>query len=284
MRDAQSKDDAEDTAGEAGAQEAQGEAGAEDTRSAYVAESPGVKSTEGLENVNKVNKVRNEKSAENTESEEIEADAEKTEIEEGAESAGSTASAKGKAVAYPGTACVGALALVLTACSGDDRLDDIRVFMAEVERSPLEGVAPLPEFAPHRPFIYSGATGRSPFEPPGERSSGGGEQAGNTGAGRPQKHVRRYLEGFPLSALAMVGTMRKGKAVFALIEDADGGVHLIQVGDYLGDRWGRVERIEDARLHVTETVSDGAGGWQTRPGALELGGYRRGDAGNRGEP
>jgi len=86
----------------------------------------------------------------------------------------------------------------------------------------------------------------------------------------PLNHVKQYLERFPLSALVMVGTLRNDDATFALIEDVQGSVHRVQVGDYVGDRWGRIESIEDTRLQITEIVDDGTGGWLRRPGTIAL--------------
>ena len=68
----------------------------------------------------------------------------------------------------------------------------------------------------------------------------------------------------------MVGTLQKDNATFALIEDSNGGVHRVVVGDYMGDQWGQIESIEDTRIDITEIVSDGAGGWLRRPRTLEL--------------
>ena len=86
----------------------------------------------------------------------------------------------------------------------------------------------------------------------------------------PQNHVKEYLERFQLTSLAMVGTLQQGKSTFALIEDSLGGVHRVQVGDYMGDKWGQTESIEEARIDITEIVSDGADGWLRRPRAVEL--------------
>lgn len=164
--------------------------------------------------------------------------------------------------------------LFLSGCAGGDRFADIRQFMAEVEQMPKGSIPPLPEFEPYQAFTYGAANQRSPFEPPIIVPPRTEEQKRNAGVKPPQNHVKQYLERFPLTSLAMVGTLQKDNSTFALIEDSDGGVHRVQVGDYMGDKWGQIESIEDTRIDVTEIVSDGAGGWLRRPRTVELRGLQ----------
>lgn len=167
---------------------------------------------------------------------------------------------------------VGTLSLValIAGCGGGDNVADLRQFMKDVEQKPKGGIAPLPEFEPYQAFTYSAANTRSPFEPPIIVPPKTEEQKRNIGLKPPENHVKQYLERFPLSTLAMVGTLQKDNSTFALVEDSNGGVHRVKVGDYMGDKWGQIESIEDTRIDVTEIVSDGAGGWLRRPRTLEL--------------
>lgn len=167
-----------------------------------------------------------------------------------------------------------ALTVTLAGCGGGDQFADIRTFMKDVEQKPRGQIAPLPEFESYTAFTYGAANQRSPFEPPIIVPPKTAEQKRNVGVKPPQNHVKQYLERFPLSALAMVGTLQKDNSTFALIEDSQGGVHRVQVGDYMGDQWGQIESIEDARIDVTEIVGDGAGGWLRRPRTVELRGLQ----------
>jgi type IV pilus assembly protein PilP len=153
------------------------------------------------------------------------------------------------------------IVVLLTGCSSGDQFADLRQYMRDVEAKPRGQIAPLPEFESYQAFTYGAANQRSPFEPP---------VIGNVGVKPPANHVKQYLERFPLSALAMVGTLQKDNSTFALIEDSQGGVHRVQVGDYMGDQWGQIESIEDARIDITEIVGDGGGGWLRRPRTIEL--------------
>ncbi|MFT7219992.1 MAG: type IV pilus assembly protein PilP [Candidatus Azotimanducaceae bacterium] len=166
------------------------------------------------------------------------------------------------------------LVLVLSGCAGGDQFADIRNFMEEVEQKPRGQIAPLPEFASYTTFTYGATNQRSPFEPPIIVPAKSAEQKRNVGVKPPQNHVKQYLERFTLTSLAMVGTLQKDNSTYALIEDSQNGVHRVQVGDYMGDQWGQIESIEDARIDVTEIVSDGAGGWLRRPRTIELRGLQ----------
>ena len=162
------------------------------------------------------------------------------------------------------------LLALLAGCGGSDQFADIREFMREVEQKPRGSIAPLPEFEPYQPFTYGAANTRSPFEPPVVVPPKTEEQRRNIGVKPPQNHVKQYLERFNLAALSMVGTLQQDNETWALIEDNQGGVHRVQVGDFMGTQWGQIESINDTRIDITEIVSDGAGGWLRRPRQLEL--------------
>ncbi len=162
-----------------------------------------------------------------------------------------------------------ALLVLMTGCSSGDQFGDIRGFIAEVEGKPKGQIAPPPEFKPYQPFTYGAANRRSPFEPPVVVSPKTAEQRKNIGVKPPKDHVKQYLERFSLASLAMVGTLQQNNATWALIEDNTGGVHRVQVGDYMGSQWGQIESIDDNRIDITEIVN-GASGWLRRPRTIEL--------------
>ncbi len=162
------------------------------------------------------------------------------------------------------------LVTFLSACTTGDEFADIKSFMKDVEAKPRGGIAPLPEFEPYQPFTYGAANTRSPFEPPVIAPPKTEEQRKNIGVKPPKDHVKQYLEKFNLASLTMVGTLDQDGETWALVEDNSGGVHRVQVGDYMGTQWGLIESIENARIDITEIVSDGASGWLRRPRTLEL--------------
>jgi type IV pilus assembly protein PilP len=165
---------------------------------------------------------------------------------------------------------IGLLATMVVSCSSRGLYTDLDEFIAEVAGKPKGQIAPLPEFQAYKPFTYSSSNRRSPFEPPIIIPKKTEEQVKNTGVKPPENHVKEYLERFNIASLTMVGTLEQNEEAWALIEDSQGGVHRIQVGDYLGTNWGIVEAITPNRVDVVEIVSDGTEGWLRRPRSLEL--------------
>jgi type IV pilus assembly protein PilP len=167
------------------------------------------------------------------------------------------------------------IAGVLTGCGGGQDHADLRAFMDEVRARPAGRVEPLPSFEQVPPFAYQASDMRSPFEPPVvlrrvERAPGGVQVQPDT------NRVRQYLEQFPIAALSMVGSLAQDQRLFALVRDAQGGVHRVQAGDYMGTDHGRIQRIGENEMELIEIVPDGTGGWVERARTVLLVGVDRG--------
>ena len=159
--------------------------------------------------------------------------------------------------------------LLLAACGQQQSHRDLQKYIEETKARPAGQIEPLPAFRPYRPFSYSVMTERSPFQPPvrekEEEAMLSGEQV------EPDfNREKEYLESFNVAALSMVGTITKKGQLWALIDDAAGGVHAVTVGNYLGKNHGRIVAIERGGLQLMEIVSNGAGGWVERPRIIEL--------------
>ena len=166
------------------------------------------------------------------------------------------------------------LAVALTGCSSGRDFPDLRAFVAEEQSKPPGRIEPLPPFEQVAPFAYQASTMRSPFEPPvtvrtPNRPSG---PQVKPDPNRP----KQYLEQYTVANLTMVGTLSQGSRTFALVQDADGGVHRVQRGDYMGTDHGRIQGIEEGAIELIEIVPDGTGGWVERSRTVALGGGDRG--------
>ncbi|MFT5208939.1 MAG: type IV pilus assembly protein PilP [Flavobacterium sp.] len=159
---------------------------------------------------------------------------------------------------------------LISGCFDSTDFADIKKFMNDVKEKPRGNIAPLPEFEPYQPFSYGASNRRSPFSPQVDIPVKSELQRQNIGVKPPQDHVKQYLERFNLTALQMVGIMKRNEFTWALIEDNAGGVHRVQVGDFMGTSWGKIESINDSRIDITEIVSDGASGWLRKPRSIEL--------------
>ena len=154
----------------------------------------------------------------------------------------------------------------LAACGGD--MDDLDKYINEIKARPGGRIDPLPEIMPYEVFTYiADAQGlRSPFIPDTPQASGSG--AGGT---RPDlDRSREYLESFPLDTLGMVGTLYIGETMYGLVQTADGLIHRVVPGNYMGQNDGRITDISESEILLVEIISDGIGGYIERDAGVGL--------------
>ena len=164
------------------------------------------------------------------------------------------------------TGLVLAMALSMVACGGD--MDDLDSYINEIKARPGGRIDPLPEITPYEVFTYvADVEGlRSPFVPDMPQATGAG-----AGGARPDPdRSREYLEGFPLDTLGMVGTLYIGETMYGLVQTADGLIHRVVPGNYLGQNDGRITDISESEITLVEIISDGIGGYIERDAAISL--------------
>jgi type IV pilus assembly protein PilP len=160
-----------------------------------------------------------------------------------------------------------ALAGLLSGC-GDRDEQEVRQWMKEVDATTRVAVKPLPEPKTFVPFAYASADGADPFNPNKLLTD---HAAARPGAGVAPDTSRRkeFLEGFPLDTMRMVGMLKKGRTVFALLQ-IDRSVYQVQAGQRLGQNYGLVTSVGETAVNVKETVQDASGEWVERTATLEL--------------
>ena len=150
--------------------------------------------------------------------------------------------------------------LLINAC--DVQLDDLQTFVAEVQASTPESIAPYPEFKSMPVFVYSASELRSPFEAP---RTTGIETRIVTKANCTQpdfKRSKQDLEKFGADALSVSGFFSANGKDWAIIQSNKGSLFKATVGDYLGLFFGKINSIKDGIVSYTEMLPDGAGCWQ----------------------
>jgi type IV pilus assembly protein PilP len=155
-----------------------------------------------------------------------------------------------------------ALAAVLAGCGGASH-QDLREWMAAQGKGAKGRLDPLPTIRPYEPFTYNAFDLPDPFKPRKVESKGGKLAPDMT-------RRREPLESFPLESLAMVGTIEKGKALYALVKTPERDIYQVRQGNYLGQNYGVVIGISDSDIKLKELVQDGAGDWTERSSALNL--------------
>lgn len=161
------------------------------------------------------------------------------------------------------------LSVLLSACGGSNN-GDLSQYIAETKRRPAGAVEPLPSFSPYGTYTYSAATLRSPFQKPARVLENFAFGSGSSDVAPDSNRTKEFLESFPLSSLQMVGSLEQNGVLWALIDDDNGGIHRVSVGNYLGLNHGRIVEADKVHLTILEIVSDGNSGWVERPDTLEL--------------
>jgi type IV pilus assembly protein PilP len=156
------------------------------------------------------------------------------------------------------------LSIFVVACGGD--MSDLQGYIAEVKQRPGGRIEPLPQIKPYETFRYRADNLRSPFLPD-QREASSGKSTGPTPI---ENRNKEYLEQFPLDTLSMVGTLAREGKTFGLLQTADGLVHRVIPGNYVGQNDGRIVNIDDSGIQVEELVPDGIGSFFKRTAEIGI--------------
>jgi type IV pilus assembly protein PilP len=86
----------------------------------------------------------------------------------------------------------------------------------------------------------------------------------------PELNRRREpLEGYPLDAMTMVGSLVKQGQPVALLK-VDNLLYQVRPGNYLGQNYGRIAKIGETEVVLRELVQDASGEWVERTSTLQL--------------
>jgi type IV pilus assembly protein PilP len=159
--------------------------------------------------------------------------------------------------------------MLLIAACGSSSYPDLDKYMAEVKARPGGHVQPIPAMTAYKSFTYSAAGFRNPFQPPVEVKEITRMQRlvkVKPDASRPKE----YLEQFSIDSLKMVGTVQMDGTLWALIQNNDGGVNRVKLGNYLGKNYGHITELTESYVAVIEIVPNGPDEWVERPHKLQL--------------
>lgn len=161
------------------------------------------------------------------------------------------------------------VAAMLTACS--ESMDDLEKYIVSVKERPADPITPIPPVKTYTPYEYEGITGRDPFLQ--STSEGSDDVRATKGTGpRPDfGRPKEYLERYELDTLRMVGTFSNEQSYWGLVRDPEGVIHRVPVGNYIGKNHGKVVKISDTEIYLSELISDGADGWLVREASIDLG-------------
>lgn len=160
------------------------------------------------------------------------------------------------------------LAAGLAGCGGSN--DELRQWMSDVRKDMKPITATLAEPKTFEPFIYKDQAEVDPFDASKVTSALKALSAKSSSGLAPDLSRRREpLEAYPLDTIAMVGTLQRPNLRYALLR-ADSVVYQVKVGNYIGQNFGLVTRIDENEVTLREVVQDAAGEWVERTSTLQL--------------
>ena len=158
----------------------------------------------------------------------------------------------------------------MVACSSDPT-SDLAIYVEEVKSQQVSSIEPLPEFKPYESFDYMAGDLRAPFtEPSFSHPQAVAKRTSVNGVKPNFDRPSEPLEEFPLDSLRMVGTLEQHEDNWALINDIDGTIHRVQPGNYAGQNHGKITRVTEFEVELTEIVPDGIGGWLERQASIAI--------------
>ena len=167
--------------------------------------------------------------------------------------------------------CIASISGLLAACSGNPT-SDLEDYVQTTKSQQKSSIEPLPEFKPYESFAYQATDLRDPFTAPSFSHVQPSSQIASSNNGIKPDFARptEPLEEFPLDSLRMVGTLEQHEDHWALINDTDGTIHRVEPGNYAGQNHGKITRITEHEVELTEIVPDGIGGWMERQASIAI--------------
>ena len=157
--------------------------------------------------------------------------------------------------------------VALLAGCGTSSHQDLITWMAEQGKGERGHLDPLPQIKPYEPFTYNDFDLPDPFKPRKIEPT----KSENTSKFAPDLNRRKEpLEAYPLESLAMVGTLEKGRTLYALVKTPEKDLYQVRPGMHMGQNYGVIVGITDNDIKLKELMQDGSGDWSERSSTLNL--------------
>lgn len=158
--------------------------------------------------------------------------------------------------------------VVLSGCGANH--EELQQWMEQQRREVKPNVPPLQAPKKFDPFPYGALQAVEPFSSQKLTVAIKQEsrQPNSLLAGEINRR-KEPLESFPLDSMNMVGSLMRGNTPNALLR-VDNLLYQVKVGDYLGQNYGRITKINETEIALREIVQDAAGEWIERTSTLQL--------------
>ncbi|WP_442909333.1 pilus assembly protein PilP [Ideonella sp. BN130291] len=157
---------------------------------------------------------------------------------------------------------------MLTGCGGENQ--ELQEWMEQQKREVKPNVQPLTPPKKFDPEPYAGGDKVEPFS--NQKLSVALKQEAKQPSSLLASELNRRkepLEAYPLDSMSMVGSVVKDGRQYALLR-VDNLLYQVKVGDYLGQNYGRITKINETEITLREIVQDAAGEWIERSTGLQL--------------
>jgi type IV pilus assembly protein PilP len=155
----------------------------------------------------------------------------------------------------------------LVAGCGPASHKDLTDWMAEQGKGVRGHLDPIPQIKPYEPFVYNDFDLPDPFKPRKIEPA----RSDNTNKLAPDLNRRKEpLEAYPIESLSMVGTLEKGRTLYALVKTPEKDIYQVRPGMHMGQNYGVIVGITDNDIKLKELMQDGSGDWSERSSTLNL--------------
>jgi type IV pilus assembly protein PilP len=159
---------------------------------------------------------------------------------------------------------------ILAAC-GNSGEEEVQQWMEKTRQETRSFTPKLQEPKDFIPFTYDKKDDVDPFNPSKLQSALAKLSPGSGNGIKPDFDRRREaLEFVPLDTMKMVGTITEAGVQYALIEVDGKNVSQVKVGNYIGQDYGLVTKVDDDSIEIKEIYLDTNGDWAERVQTLEL--------------
>lgn len=165
-----------------------------------------------------------------------------------------------------------AAGIVLAAC-GSSGGGELQEWMAQQRAQTKPKIDPIPEPKKFTPQAYTQEAAIDPFSSQKLTQALKRETTQSTSSAAllaPELARRKEpLESYPLDAVSMVGSLVKKGQPVALVK-VDNLLYQVHPGNYLGQNYGRIQKVGETEVVLREIVQDAAGEWTERTATLQL--------------
>lgn len=164
------------------------------------------------------------------------------------------------------------LLLTLAGC-GSSQQDELQDWMQEQRKVTRPRITPIPEPKKFVPQPYTQGNAFDPFSNQKLTQALRREAAqpsASTALVQPELSRRKEpLESYPLDTVAMVGSLARQGQPVALLR-VENLLYQVRLGNYVGQNYGKVIKVDETEVVLREIVQDAAGEWIERTATLRL--------------